>query len=157
MGIPRHSPDKIPLAIERETKRYNLKIADSDVCFGAVSIGNPHAVLIVQNVETASVNELGAKLESHPFFPQRANIGFMQIIDRQNINLRVFERGAGETMACGSGACAAVIIGIEQELLDENVTVSLPGGQLNIHWQGRGYPVFMTGSASSVFEGEIDI
>lgn len=157
MGVPRHLPAQIPLQAELESQLYNLTVEDEDVSFGAVSMGNPHAVLIVPDVKTAPVNELGAKLESHPFFPQRANIGFMQIIDRHAIKLRVFERGAGETMACGSGACAAVVIGIEQDLLDENVGVTLPGGQLNIRWQGRGTPVFMTGSAESVFEGWIDL
>ncbi len=157
MGIPRHAPAQIPLQASSEEKLYRLNIADEDVSFGAVSMGNPHAVLTVADVEVAPVNELGAKLESHPFFPQRANIGFMQVVNRHTINLRVFERGAGETMACGSGACAAVVIGIEQGLLDENVSVTLPGGQLNIRWQGRGTPVFMTGSAESVFEGWIDL
>lgn len=155
MGVPRHAPAQIPLQAQAQAMLYNLTIDETNVSFGAVSMGNPHAVLIVPDVETAPVNELGAKLESHPFFPQRANIGFMQIVARNAINLRVFERGAGETMACGSGACGAVVIGIEQGLLDEQVRVTLPGGQLNIRWQGRGTPVFMTGSAESVFEGTI--
>lgn len=157
MGIPRHLPAQVPLQASVQAKLYQLNIDNVEISFGAVSMGNPHAVLIVQDVATAPVNDLGAKLESHPFFPQRANIGFMQIIDRYNINLRVFERGAGETMACGSGACAAAVIGMEQELLDEHVKVTLPGGVLDIRWQGRGKPVFMTGSAVSVFEGCIDL
>ena len=157
MGIPRHAPVQIPLKTDAESKLYLLNIDNLDVSFGAVSMGNPHAVLIVEEVSTAPVNALGAKLESHPFFPQRANIGFMQIIDRDTVSLRVFERGAGETMACGSGACAAVVIGIEQGLLDEKVRVTLPGGELNISWQGRGHPVFMKGSAESVFEGAINL
>lgn len=157
MGVPRHAPEQVPLQASQEAKFYQLNIDNSNVIFGAVSMGNPHAVLNVADVATAPVNELGAKLESHAFFPQRANIGFMQIVDRSNINLRVFERGAGETMACGSGACAAVVIGIEQNLLGENVNVTLPGGHLQIHWQGRGKPVFMTGPAVSVFEGLIKL
>jgi diaminopimelate epimerase len=157
MGVPRHAPVQIPLRTTTEALLYQLSIEDVDIVFGAVSMGNPHAVLIVPNVETTPVDELGASLESHPFFPERANIGFMQIIDRNHINLRVFERGAGETMACGSGACAAVVIGIEQGLLDQNVLVSLPGGDLNISWQGRGHPVFMTGPAICVFEGVIEL
>jgi diaminopimelate epimerase len=157
MGVPRHAPAQIPLRTTTEALLYQLSIEDVDIVFGAVSMGNPHAVLIVPNVETAPVDELGASLESHPFFPERANIGFMQIIDRNHINLRVFERGAGETMACGSGACAAVVIGIEQGLLDQNVLVSLPGGDLNISWQGRGCSVFMTGPAICVFEGVIEL
>lgn len=157
MGIPRHTPAQIPLQATAEEKLYQLTIDAVAVSFGAVSMGNPHAVLQVQDLNTAPVQELGAKLESHPFFPERANIGFMQIIDRNNINLRVFERGAGETMACGSGACAAVVVGIEQGLLNSTVNVSLPGGNLNIHWQGRGEPVFMSGPAVCVFEGLIDL
>lgn len=157
MGIPRHFPAQIPLQAEVEAQRYHLSIDNRDVSFGAVSMGNPHAVLTVEEVKTAPVNELGAILESHPVFPQRANIGFMQVLDRHTINLRVFERGAGETQACGSGACAAVVVGIEQGLLDQNVTVNLPGGYLNIHWRGRGEPVFMTGPAVCVFEGLIDL
>lgn len=157
MGIPRHSPAQIPVQAAAEAKLYHLNIDNREVSFGAVSMGNPHAVLTVANVATAPVQELGAKLESHPFFPERANIGFMQVVDRNHINLRVFERGAGETMACGSGACAAVVIGIEQGVLDQNVKVSLPGGDLQIRWQGRTEPVFMTGAAVSVFEGEIDL
>lgn len=157
MGIPRFAPEQVPLQASLEAKVYQLNIDNINVSFGAVSMGNPHVVLNVADVVTAPVNELGAKLESHGFFPQRANIGFMQVVDRNNINLRVFERGAGETMACGSGACAAVVIGIEQNLLDENVNVTLPGGHLRIHWQGRGKPVFMTGPAVSVFEGLIKL
>jgi diaminopimelate epimerase len=157
MGIPRHSPMQIPLQAISEEKLYTLTIDGVDATFAAVSMGNPHVVLVVPDVATAPVNDLGAKLESHVFFPQRANIGFMQIVDRKTIKLRVFERGAGETMACGSGACAAVVTGIERGLLDENVKVSLPGGELKIQWQGRGFAVFMTGAAESVFEGTIDL
>jgi diaminopimelate epimerase len=157
MGIPRFSPPQIPLQAENEAKLYHLPIDNREISFGAVSMGNPHAVLVVDNIETAPVNSLGALLESDAFFPQRANIGFMQIVNPDTLNLRVFERGAGETMACGSGACAAVVIGIEQGLLAQHVTVHLSGGTLNIHWQGRGYPVFMTGAAVCVFEGTIDL
>jgi diaminopimelate epimerase len=157
MGVPRHSPAQIPLQAATEEKLYTVDVDGITAIFGAVSMGNPHAVLLVSDVTTAPVNDLGAKLESHTFFPQRANIGFMQVIDRNTINLRVFERGAGETMACGSGACAAVVIGIEQGLLAENVKVTLPGGELTIRWQGRGSAVFMTGAAVSVFEGVIDL
>ncbi len=155
MGVPRHAPAQIPMLAAQEAAYYDLPIAESLVRFGAVSMGNPHAVLIVADVNSAPVNELGVQLESHPFFPQRANIGFMEIVSRQHIKLRVFERGAGETMACGSGACAAVVIGREQNLLDDVVTVSLPGGELTICWQGRGTAVLMTGEAVSVFDGQI--
>jgi diaminopimelate epimerase len=116
-------------------------------------MGNPHAVIQVTDLKTAPVAELGKALESHTFFPERVNVGFMQVVDRQHIKLRVYERGSAETLACGSGACAAVVIGIEQNLLDHTVSVELPGGTLNISWLGRGEPVLMTGPAISVFEG----
>jgi diaminopimelate epimerase len=157
MGIPRHSPAEIPLLAEEEARFYTVSVSGTEKAFGAVSMGNPHAVLQVHDIKTAPVSELGKALESHAFFPERANIGFMQVIDRQHIKLRVFERGAGETLACGSGACAAVVIGIEHNLLDHGVSVELPGGQLTIHWPGRGKPVLMTGPAVSVFEGQIDL
>lgn len=155
MGIPRHAPADIPLIAEQEAKFYSVMVNHSEKAFGAVSIGNPHAVMQVNDIKTASVAELGRELESHPMFPERANIGFMQVLDRQHIKLRVYERGAGETLACGSGACAAVVIGIEQNLLDHEVSVELPGGVLKINWSGRGEPVYMTGSAESVFDGRI--
>ncbi len=157
MGIPRHNPAQIPLLAEQESKFYTVSVADTEKAFGAVSMGNPHAVLQVHDIKTAPVNELGPILESHPVFPERANIGFMQIIDRRHIQLRVYERGAGETLACGSGACAAVVIGREQNLLDQEVSVTLPGGELTINWQGRGHPVYMTGPAVTVFEGTITL
>lgn len=155
MGIPRHAPDEIPMLAEEESKYYTVAVNDTERAFGAVSMGNPHAVLQVNDVKTAPVAELGSELERHPVFPERANIGFMQVIDRQHIRLRVFERGTGETLACGSGACAAVVIGIEHNLLDHDVFVELPGGELKISWSGRGEPVFMTGPAVSVFDGTL--
>lgn len=157
MGIPRHEPALIPLQTEQEEKLYTVILDNVEKVFGAVSLGNPHAVLQVTDVELAAVDEVGEALESHAFFPEKANIGFMQVIDRNKIKLRVFERGAGETLACGSGACAAVVIGIEQQLLASDVLVELPGGQLKIRWQGRGHPVYMTGPAVSVFEGSIEL
>ncbi|WP_031434048.1 diaminopimelate epimerase [Methylomarinum vadi] len=157
MGIPRHDPKQIPLKAEEESRFYTVTVNNSEKAFGAVSMGNPHAVLQVNDIRTAPVAELGEALESHTFFPERANIGFMQIIDRHHIKLRVYERGAAETLACGSGACAAVVIGIEQTLLDPDVKVELPGGELQIHWSGRGHPVLMTGPAVTVFEGQIQL
>jgi diaminopimelate epimerase len=157
MGVPRHSPQEIPLKSEQENTLYTVLVNGIEASFGAVSLGNPHAVLHVDEVRTAPVQTLGKALESHPVFPARANIGFMQIIDRGRIRLRVFERGAGETLACGSGACAAAVIGIERQLLDHRVEVQLPGGQLEISWQGRGTPVYMTGPAVSVFDGTLEI
>lgn len=128
-----------------------------DYEIGAVSMGNPHSVLIVDDVATAPVGQLGPAIEAHPRFPQRVNAGFMQVKSRNEINLRVYERGAGETLACGSGACAAVVSGQLQGLLDQRVTVNLPGGSLIIEWQGEGHPVMMTGPATTVFEGQIAI
>ncbi len=157
MGVPLHLPAEIPLRTDQEQKFYSVMVNDSEKAFGAVSMGNPHAVLQVNDVKSAAVHELGEELESHPFFPQRANIGFMQVLNRKQIKLRVYERGAGETLACGSGACAAVVIGVEQNLLDERVSVELPGGNLDIFWAGRGQPVMMTGPAETVFEGQIQL
>jgi len=155
MGTPRHAPQAIPLLTDQEAITYRTHAAGMDVEFAAVSMGNPHAVIRVDDITTAPVQTLGQALESHPMFPQRANIGFMQIISRQLIKLRVYERGAAETLACGSGACAAVVAGIEQHLLDSQTTVELPGGRLAITWAGRGQPVLMTGPAVTVFEGSL--
>lgn len=157
MGIPRHSPKEIPFLVGQEAQMYSVEINGVLTGFGAVSMGNPHAVILVENVDLAPVAETGRILESHPLFPERANIGFMQVLNREHIKLRVYERGAAETLACGSGACAAVVVGIEQKLLDNDVTVDLPGGQLTINWSGRGQPVFMTGTATTVFDGEINL
>ena len=157
MGIPKHKPAEIPLLAEQESIFYTISVDAMEITFGAVSMGNPHAVIQVNDVKTAPVTELGQALESHAVFPERANIGFMQVIDRNHINLRVYERGAAETLACGSGACAAVVIGIEQNRLDHEVCVELPGGELKINWSGRGEPVFITGPAISVFDGTINL
>ena len=157
MGVPRHAPAEIPLLASEERYRYPVDLEGRTWSFGALSMGNPHAVLVVDDVETAPVETLGPQLENHPLFPERVNVGFMQIIDAHNIRLRVFERGSGETLACGSGGCAAAIVGIEQGLLLSPVTVDLPGGSLTIDWLGRGQPVYMKGPAVTVFEGMIDI
>jgi len=157
MGVPRHAPAEIPLQAEREELLYSKRIEGHVWSFGAVSMGNPHAVLRVDNVDNAPVQTLGPALERHPAFPERANVGFMQILDRHHIRLRVFERGVGETLACGSGACAAAVVGMEQGILGNPVRVDLPGGPLDISWQGRGKPVYLSGPAVSVFEGMIDL
>ena len=157
MGIPRHAPEEIPLRAREERLEYTLTTDGRIWHFGSVSLGNPHAVLRVSNIETAPVDAVGSVLESHPDFPERANVGFMEVVDRHHVRLRVFERGAGETLACGSGACAAAVIGIEQGHLDHSVRVDLPGGTLMVSWQGRGRPVVMTGPAVSVFDGVIDL
>jgi len=158
MGVPKHLPAEVPLNTNQQALSYTVSNEYGETLFGAVSMGNPHAVIQVDDISTAAVVELGKRLESDSFFPERANIGFMQIINRQYIKLRVYERGAAETLACGSGACAAVVIGIEQNLLEQdNVCVELPGGKLIINWAGRGQAVFMKGPATSVFEGQIEL
>lgn len=155
MGVPRHAPIDIPLLADAEALSYHVDVDGCGWAFGAVSLGNPHAVLLVENVDDAPVERLGAVLERHALFPERANIGFMQVLDRQSVRLRVFERGAGETFACGSGACAAVVVGREWGILDDKVRVSLPGGDLMIRWSGRGLSVFMSGPAVTVFNGSM--
>jgi diaminopimelate epimerase len=157
MGIPGHAPSEIPMATDQESQTYSVEINGKSMALGAVSMGNPHAVIQVENITSAPVADLGQILESHTLFPERANIGFMQVINRKHIKLRVYERGAAETLACGSGACAAVVVGIEQNLLDNEVMVELPGGQLAISWAGRGQPVYMTGPAATVYDGKISL
>ncbi len=157
MGTPVFEPGQIPLQADKRSDSYSLTLDNQQVEFMAVSMGNPHAVLLTDNVEQAAVDSLGPLLESHPMFPQRVNVGFMHINNRRQINLRVFERGTGETLACGTGACAAVVCGQNRGWLDDEVVVSLPGGKLKIQWQGQGQPVWMTGSATFVFEGVIKI
>jgi len=157
MGIPRHVPDQIPLKMPSESKLYALDLEGEPVEFAAVSMGNPHAVVRVARVTEAPVERLGPRIESHPLFPERVNVGFLEIVNSHQARLRVYERGSGETLACGSGACAAAVVGIEQGLLESPVDVELPGGHLIINWQGRGFPVMMQGPAVTVFEGEIDL
>ena len=157
MGIPRHAPDQIPLNAEVEADRYGLDLEGERVEFSAVSMGNPHAVLQVASTAKAPVESWGPILESHPLFPERVNVGFLEVVNRHQARLRVYERGSGETLACGSGACAAAVVGIEQGLLESPVDVELPGGHLTINWQGRGFPVMMQGPAVTVFEGEIEL
>jgi diaminopimelate epimerase len=127
------------------------------ILFSALGIGNPHMVIVVDDVNQCDLETFGPILEAHPFFPERVNVGFMQVVDRKNFTLRVFERGVGETLACGTGACAAVVAGCLLQLLDDNVLVNLPGGSLTIKWAGAGYSVTMTGPATSVFHGQITI
>ncbi|RTZ13769.1 diaminopimelate epimerase [Vibrio aquaticus] len=155
MGVPVFEPSKIPFKAKQMEKTYILRTEDKTLFCGAVSMGNPHVVTVVDDVATAEVETLGPLLESHERFPERVNAGFMQVLDRNEVNLRVYERGAGETQACGSGACGAVAVGIVQGLLDEKVTVNLPGGSLKIQWQGPGKPLYMTGPATHVFDGQL--
>ncbi|MBT8114996.1 MAG: diaminopimelate epimerase [Arenicella sp.] len=157
MGVPSFDPVDIPLAETQRAGQYVINKDGDAINFYALSVGNPHAVLIVDDVEHAPVSQIGPVLESHPIFPERTNVGFMQIKGRGEIALRVFERGVGETLACGSGACAAVAAGIHAQKLNPEVTVTLPGGRLSIRWEGEGQPVFMTGPAHTSFEGEIEL
>ncbi|HVK55648.1 MAG TPA: diaminopimelate epimerase [Burkholderiales bacterium] len=157
MGAPRFEPRDIPFRAEARQPLYSLQIGDATRTFSVLSMGNPHAVQIVDNVELAPVLTEGPLIEHHDAFPARVNAGFMQIVDRRNIKLRVFERGTGETLACGTGACAAVAAGIQLGLLDSEVTVQPRGGLLKIRWTGEGQPVFLTGAGTKVFTGEMDL
>ena len=157
MGAPFLLPAEIPFLADAQAVIYPLDVAGKSYDISAVSMGNPHAVQVVDDVDSFPVASVGAAIEVHPRFPQKVNAGFMQIINRAAIRLRVFERGAGETLACGTGACAAVVSGILRGLLDDTVRVSTRGGELTIRWQGPGQPVLMTGPAVIVFEGEIEI
>ncbi|NNM51196.1 MAG: diaminopimelate epimerase [Pseudomonadales bacterium] len=153
MGLARLEPADIPFVAPARSLTYMIDVNDDTLEVGAVSMGNPHVVLRVPDVDTAHVGDLGPALESHPRFPERVNVGFMQVVDRSTLRLRVFERGTGETLACGTGACAAVVSARLQDLVDEHVRVILPGGELDIHYAGEGQPVMMTGPASRVFDG----
>ena len=155
MGVPDFNPASLPFEASGEAYVYPLAVGASEVEIGAVSIGNPHAVIRVPSVADAPVSRLGPAIEHHPRFPRRTNVGFMEVVDRGHIRLRVHERGTGETRACGTGACAAVAIGRRHGLLDENVHVDLPGGRLDIQWKGPGEPIWMTGPADTAFEGEV--
>jgi diaminopimelate epimerase len=155
MGVPRLEPADVPFVTQQGGPNYTLQIDGEAIEINVVSMGNPHAVLVVDDITRAAVERLGPLIERDERFPQRVNVGFMEIEDRAHIRLRVFERGAGETLACGSGACAAVVAGRQRGLLDDRVAVELPGGNLFVQWQGDGTSVAMTGPATLVFEGAI--
>ncbi|MFQ5642810.1 MAG: diaminopimelate epimerase [Thiogranum sp.] len=157
MGVPRLEPEEIPFQATVRAPLYALSAAGETVELGVVSMGNPHAVLEVPHVDTAPVARLGPQIEAHSRFPNHVNVGFMEIVDPGRIRLRVFERGVGETMACGSGACAAVVVGRIQNKLKETVDVELRGGDLVVSWAGANHPVLMTGPATFVYEGKIRI
>jgi diaminopimelate epimerase len=154
MGVPQFDPAKIPFVADRQLDKYELDVQGQRLVVGAVSIGNPHVLLQVDDLQRADVARLGPLIECHPRFPNRVNVGFMQIHNRQHIGLRVFERGVGETRACGSGASAAVAIAHRQGLLDKNATVTLSGGDLKIYWPNCDASIEMTGPCSTVFEGQ---
>lgn len=155
MGVPNFDPAALPFSASGEAYVYPLAVGGSEVEIGAVSIGNPHAVLRVPGVADAPLDRLGPAIEHHPRFPQRTNVGFMEVVARDHIRLRVHERGTGETRACGTGACAAVAVGRRHGLLDPRVRVDLPGGQLEVEWPGPGATIWLTGPAETVFEGEV--
>lgn len=157
MGVPVFEPARIPFQSDSDAFVQLLDVAGSTVPITAVSMGNPHAVQVVADVDRAPVAQQGPLIESHPRFPARVNAGFMQVVDAHHIRLRVYERGAGETLACGTGACAAVVAGIVRNLLESPVRVSTRGGELTIAWAGEGQPVLMTGPAVTVFEADIHL
>lgn len=157
MGVPELEPASIPFLTDQMESSYAIEVGGESLMLSAVSMGNPHAVLKVPNIDTAPVERIGPLLERHPRFPRRVNVGFMEICSPRRIRLRVFERGAGETLACGSGACAAVVCGRIEGLLEDVVEVSLAGGDLRIVWQGHGQPVWMSGPATRVYDGTIEL
>ncbi len=154
IGVPDFTPAHIPLHGFERSPRYTLDLDGEQINFGAVSMGNPHALIVVDDIHAAPVARIGAALQSHTAFPDRVNVGFVQILAPDAIRLRVFERGVGETLACGSGACAAVAIGIRQGLIGRNVQVDLPGGVLAVSWPADDAPIRLRGTATFVFEGE---
>ena len=157
MGVPRFAPAEIPFVSDSDAVLQPLQVGDEEVAISVVSMGNPHAVQVVPDVDAAPVERQGPQIETHARFPQRVNAGFMQVVDRHAIRLRVYERGAGETLACGTGACAAAVAGIRRGLLDSPVRVGTRGGELVIAWNGPGTPVLMSGPATTVFVGEIEL
>lgn len=157
MGIPNFDPAALPFEAAGEADSYLLELADGMLEIGAVSIGNPHAVVTVGSVEAARVGELGPAIEHHPRFPKRVNAGFLQILTRHEVRLRVHERGCGETASCGTGACAAVSIGRRRGLLDSEVRVLVRGGELRVNWTGPGEPIWLTGPAEVSFEGHVEV
>jgi diaminopimelate epimerase len=157
MDVPDFNPASLPFDASSEAAVYPLEAAGTRIEIGAVSIGNPHAVLRVADVDAAPVDRLGPAVENHARFPRRTNVGFMQVLDTHHIRLRVYERGTGETRACGTGACAAVAVGRRHGILGERVDVDLPGGRLIVEWAGAAQPIWLTGPAESAFTGKVDI
>ena len=157
MGRPGFDPGCVPLAVTVERPLYRAALDGEDIEFAALSMGNPHAVISVDDVDSAAVTVTGPQLQRHALFPDSVNVGFMQVLDNSHIRLRVYERGAGETLACGTGACAAVVAGINVYNLDNHIDVSLPGGSLTVSWDGNDGPVWMTGPGTTVYEGTINL
>ena len=157
MGVPNFDPASLPFVASSEANVYQLDVAGTQVDIGAVSMGNPHAVLTVASIDAAPVDRLGPAIESHKRFPKRVNVGFMEVVDRSHIRLRVFERGTGETLACGTGACAAVAVGRRHGRLDAEVHVRVPGGELRVNWAGPGEHIWLSGPAEVSFEGRVEL
>ena len=157
MGVPDFDPRALPFEAECEAPSYRIELPTGPVEFGAVSIGNPHAVIRVRSVGDAPVDTVGPAMENHARFPRRVNVGFLEIVAPDHVRLRVFERGVGETQACGTGACAAVAVGRRHGPLAEEVRVDVPGGRLIVQWPGPGEPIWLTGPAETAFEGQVDI
>lgn len=157
MGVPTFEPASIPFIASETAMEYSLEVSKETLQIGAIGIGNPHAVLLVDDVDTAPVKKLGALIEKHERFPNRVNVGFVQIIDRSHAKLRVFERGVGETVACGTGACAAMVYGHRKKLLDKSAVLTLSGGDLRVEWNGEHHNVEMTGPCTTVFEGQTEM
>jgi diaminopimelate epimerase len=157
LGVPDFRPSALPFTATEERDRYQLDVAGETVDVGAVSMGNPHAVILTPSVATAPVERVGEALQHHPSFPRRVNVGYMELVDERRIRLRVYERGVGETLACGTGAAAAVAVGRRWRLLADKVAVELPGGTLEVNWPGPGTPLWQTGPTATVYEGYIDL
>lgn len=157
MGVPGFEPTKIPLQADEYSEQYTLILGEDEITFGAVSMGNPHAVIIVDDVDIAPVNVIGPAMQVNELFPESVNVGFMQILNKKAFKLRVYERGSGETLACGSGACAAMVIACQQGYLEGTIDAELRGGHLTLSWAGEGEPVYMTGPATTVFEGKVKL
>lgn len=157
MGVPEFEPVRIPLQVDEYAEQYCLILGEDEITFSAVSMGNPHAVIIVDDIEIAPVNVIGPAMQVNEFFPESVNVGFMQILNKKAFKLRVYERGSGETLACGSGACAAMVIACQQGYLEGTIDAELRGGHLILDWAGEGEPVYMTGPATTVFEGKIKL
>lgn len=156
-GVPAFDPPSIPMALPQRATSYTAQLGEQVLEFGALSLGNPHAILRVDDAAEAAVESIGKQLQASPLFPESVNVGFLQIQDRNQVVLRVYERGVGETLACGSGACAAAVYGILRGWLDSPVRIALPGGNLQVDWDGEGRPVILTGPAEVVFEGSINL
>ena len=157
MGRPEFEPDRVPFLAEKASNVYELEVNGREIPVSVLSMGNPHCVLEVPDVSTADVAGLGPAIERHPRFPERVNVGFRHIVDRATIDLRVYERGVGETRACGTGACAAAVAAMRDDLVDREVAVNLPGGQLMVSWRRPAEPVWLTGDAVTTSEGTIDL